>query len=100
MIDFDNIDPLLMLARGRYATIRSAHEDSKKQLAILCGGLSAASAQVLRAMQPDSGEPDMAHVNALLASCRAAIDKINACADEVKSLGEQRAALKPVAWPK
>lgn len=100
MLDLDTIDPALMLARGKYATVRSAHEESKKQLAILCGGLSAASAQVLNAMQPKVGEPDMAHVKALVASCRASIDKIDACADEVSALSEQRAALKPIAWPR
>lgn len=100
MIDLDQIDPALILARGKYATIRSAHEEAKKQLQILCGGLSASSAQVLRAMQPDNGEPDMEHVRALLANCRAAIEKIDTCADEIQALSEQRTALKPEAWPR
>lgn len=101
MLDLSKLDQATLLARGQYATVRSAHEDQKKSLQVLCGGLSAISVQVLRAMQPDNdASADMAHVAALLANGRAAVDNIAACTERIASLAEQRAALKPVAWPK
>lgn len=100
-MDFSTIPDAVMLARGQYSTCRAAHEDEKKRLQILCGALSAHSAQVLRAMQPDNdGSPDMENVAGLLARARTLIAEMDECATTIQSLAEQRAALRPIAWPK
>lgn len=97
MIDLSKIDESLLLARGSYATVRSSHEDSKKELSVLCGKLSAVASQVLRKMQPDNDEvPDS--VEDLLSSGRATIDRMEATAKQIESLAKQRAELKKDAW--
>ena len=99
MLDLNELPQALLLARGQYATVRSAHEDSKKQLQILCGKLGATSAQILRAMQPDNdGVP--AGVGELMETCRTTMDLIESMAMQIQALAQQRADLKPVAWPR
>lgn len=98
-MNLDAIPSDIIIARGQYATVRSAHEDEKKRLQVLCGALSATSAQILRGMQPDNdGDPDMVDVNAKISQCRKLVDDIAVCASTVSDLAEQRAALKPAAW--
>lgn len=99
MLDLNELPQALLLARGQYATVRSAHEDSKKQLQMLCGKMGATAAQILRAMQPDNdGVP--ASVAELMATCRTTLDMIDSTAMLIESLAQQRAELKPLAWPK
>lgn len=99
MLDLNELPQALLLARGQYATVRSAHEDSKKQLQILCGKLGATSAQILRAMQPDNdGVP--ANVGELMDTCRTTMDLIESTTMQIQALAQQRADLKPVAWPR
>lgn len=101
MTNLDDWPEDLLIARGKYATIRSEHEDAKKRMQILCGGLNTASTQILRAVQP---EGDAAHdevaVRDLLAVCRKAVEDIEACAASIRGLALHRAQLKPIAWPK
>lgn len=99
MLDLNELPQALLLARGQYATVRSAHEDSKKQLQILCGKLGATSAQILRAMQPDNdGVP--ANVGELMDTCRTTMDLIESMTMQIQALAQQRAELKPLAWPR
>lgn len=99
MIDLTTIDQDTIIARGQYATVRSAHEDEKKRLSVLCGQLSSAASQVLRYMQPPEGDtPEMGAVLDLIDIARATINKIEACATEIEALDMQRRALKQVAW--
>lgn len=99
MIDLTAIDTETIIARGQYATVRSAHEDEKKRLSILCGQLSSASSQVLRYMQPPEGDtPEIGAVLGLLSNGRETLDKIEACVTEIENLAMQRAALKQAAW--
>jgi hypothetical protein len=99
MIDLTTIDQETLIARGQYSTIRGAHEDEKKRLAILCGQFSAVSSQVLRCMQPSNDDqPDMAAVRELLETGRAALASIEQCVADIESLASQRAALKGSAW--
>lgn len=99
MIDLTTIDPDTITARGQYATIRSAHEDQKKRLAILCGQFAAVAPQILRYMQPDNDDtPEIGAVLDLLSLGRETLDKIEACVAEIEGLAMQRAALKQAAW--
>jgi hypothetical protein len=99
MIDLATIDQDTIIARGQYSTVRSAHEDEKKRLAILCGQFSSISSQVLRLMQPDSdATPDMETVRGLIASGRELLGKITESVGEIEGLAGQRAALKDTAW--
>ncbi len=99
MIDLTAIDQDTITARGQYATVRSAHEDQKKRLAVLCGHFSSIAPQVLRHMQPDNDtQPNMEAVRGLLAEGREALAKMEACVAEIEGLAMQRAALKDTAW--
>jgi len=101
MLDLTTIPEDTIIARGQYATVRSAHEDAKKQLSILCGQFANIAPGVLRAMQPAEDEaPDMRTVNELLATGAATLSKIEACIDDIEKLSMQRAALKHAAWGK
>ena len=99
MIDLTTIDNDIIVARGQYATVRSAHEDEKKRLSILCGQLSSTASQVLRQMQPaDDDAPDGATVGGMLDSARATLGEIEKCVNNIEGLAVQRAALKQSAW--
>jgi hypothetical protein len=99
MIDLTAIDQDTIVARGQYSTVRSAHEDQKKRLAILCGQFGSIAPQILRLMQPDGDAiPDMEAVRALVADGRAILGKISDCVSEIEGLAMQRAALKQAAW--
>ena len=99
MIDLTSLPQDVLLARGEYATVRSAHEDAKKALQIECGKLGATSAQVLRAMQPDSDAMPTSPQE-LLATARNTLNMIETITLEIQSLAKQRAELKPKAWPR
>jgi len=99
MIDLTTIDQETLIARGQYSTVRGAHEDEKKRLAILCGQFSAVSSQVLRCMQPDGdAQPDMAAVHELLETGRQALARIEQCVSAIEGLAAQRVSLKDAAW--
>jgi hypothetical protein len=99
MIDLTSIDQDTIIARGQYATVRSAHEDEKKRLAILCGQFTSISSQVLRLMQPDGdAAPDMDTVRGLITSGEELLGKITVSVGEIEGLAMQRAALKQAAW--
>jgi hypothetical protein len=99
MIDLTTIDQDTIIARGQYATVRSAHEDEKKKLVINCGQFSSIAAQITRLMQPDGDTPpDMGAVNDLLSFGRNLLNKIDEGAVEIEALALQRAALKQAAW--
>lgn len=99
MIDLTKIAPETIIARGEYATVRGAHEDAKKTLAVLCGQLSGAAGQVLRQMQPsEDAVPES--VESLLRGARNTLTLIEATAQQIESLARQRAELKQSAWGK
>ena len=97
MIDLDNNE--LMIARGRYSTVRGQHEDAKLALSKLCGQLGATAAQVLRRMQPDNDDVPES-VAELMEGCRNTLTLMDACVAEIEELAKQRAALRGPAWGK
>lgn len=99
MIDLSTIDPVTLENRGAYSTVRSAHEDAKKLLQMLCGQLASTATKVLRRMQPDNDAVPES-VDALLAEARNTITLMEACVTDIESLSAQRASLRPLAWPK
>lgn len=99
MIDLTSIDTETIIARGQYATVRSAHEDEKKNLSILCGQLSSTASQVLRYMQPDGdATPEINGVLEMLSAARDTLTKIDVCVANIETLAMQRGALKQAAW--
>lgn len=99
MIDLTTIDNETIIARGQYATVRSAHEDEKKRLSILCGQLSSTSSQVLRYMQPSEDDVlDATAVGEMLDAARGTLEGIQKCVATIEGLAMQRAALKQSAW--
>jgi len=99
MIDLSKIDPAILENRGAYSTVRGAHEDAKKSLQMLCGELASTATKVLRRMQPDNDDVP-ASIDDLLTQARNTLTMMEACASNIESLAEQRAQLKPLAWPK
>lgn len=99
MIDLATIPPAILENRGAYSTVRAAHEDAKKSLQMLCGELASTATKVLRRMQPDNDDiPD--GIADLFLNARNTLTMMENCAAEIESLAVQRAALKPLAWPK
>lgn len=97
-MNLDDIPDDLLLARGRYSTVRAMHEDQLKYLQILTGQLAAAGSQILRTMQPTDGEE--ADISALVAASHKTLEHIEITATAINELAEQRATLRPLAWPK
>lgn len=98
-MDLTTIPDSVLLARGKYSTVRAEHEDAKKQLQILCGRLSSIGSQILRQAQP-SGEQELhsGDVAEQIMAGRVALDEIQACIANIEQLQAQRKALKPEAW--
>lgn len=100
-MDINELPTALLLARGKYASVRAEHEETKKRAQILCGSISAGAAQILRAVQPDNNAViDAVHVASLIAAMRKALDEAEQCADMIGKLSALRAELKPMAWPR
>lgn len=97
MIDLTKIDDETLIARGKYSTIRAAHEDSKKQLSVLCGELSATASKVLHQMQPSNDEMPVP-VAGLIAAGRATLDEMDVCTQRILGLAQQKQDVKPLAW--
>lgn len=98
-MDIDQLPQSLLLARGRYSTLRAMHEDELKHLSMLCGQLSAISSQVLRLMQP-ADDSNVADVSTILQDGRMLLDRLEACSKNIVILAAKKAELKPQAWPK
>jgi hypothetical protein len=94
---FDDTD--LMLARGKYSTIRAEHEETKQQLQILTGLLTSNAAQILKGVQP-ADDRTAIDVSNLLCNMRFIVTDIDKCVMRIAELAKQRAELKPTAWPK
>lgn len=92
--DLSAIDQSVIIARGQYATVRSAREDALKLLSRMCTDLQSLPSMVLRAVQEGH------EAGALLK----AIDDLSARLKEqtqtVLDLHSQKEALKPEAWGK
>lgn len=100
-MDLTTIPDSVLLARGKYSTVRAEHEDAKKSLQILCGKLTSAGTQLLRMAQPDGdAKIDAANVSMALQTARNTVDEIEACIAYIDALALQRLALKPEAWGK
>jgi hypothetical protein len=99
MIDLTKIPDDTLMARGKYSTIRGAHEDEKKRLAILAGELGTAATQILRRMQPDNDDVPES-VDELFEGARATLEKMDACVTSIYGLATKRKELKPLAWAK
>ncbi|MBV8060809.1 MAG: hypothetical protein JO253_04705 [Alphaproteobacteria bacterium] len=100
-MDLTTIPDEVLLARGKYSTVRAEHEDAKKSLQILCGKLTSAGTQLLRMAQPDGDGPmDTKNVSMALQTARNTIGEIESCIAYIDSLAIQRAELKPIAWRK
>lgn len=99
MLDLATIPVAILEHRGAYSTVRAAHEDAKKQLQILCGQLSSVSTQILRRMQPDNDAVPESIAD-LFVRARATVAEMEKCVDQIESLAQQRADLRPLAWPK
>ena len=97
MIDLTKISDDTLMARGAYSTIRAAHEDAKKELAVLCGEMSSTATRILRQMQPGEDEVPVA-IDVLLNTARATLDLIEGCAWRIESLAAQKQGVRHQAW--
>lgn len=97
MINLDDIDESLLIARGKYSTIRAEHEDKKKALSIESGKLQSIASQVLKRMQPDNEEVPES-VSDLILKGRAHIDEMERIVSDIEALAALRKELKREAW--
>lgn len=92
MIDFADISPDLIVARGQYATVRSALDDSLKSMQSLCGAVAARSAEILRVVQ------DGEDTAPLFEDARKKLSAMESLSKEIIALRAQKEELKPFAW--
>lgn len=67
-----------------------------KELQVLCGGLSSAAAQILRAAQKEDDQAIPLY--SLIANAGGMVQEIEKLTAEIESLAKQKADLKPLAW--
>lgn len=92
-------DTALMLARGRYSTIRARHEDLLKDLQKTAGMLTGLTAQILKGAQTDVDD-GLTNVNLLIDKARELIEDMQQITENVEHLAKKKAELKPQAWPR
>ena len=98
MINFEKFDSEMLLARGKYSTVRKEHEQAKKELSQLVGKLTSCASQILRKMQPDFGDaPD--DITDLLELGRWTISEMEKTAARITSLAQQKEDFRSIAWP-
>lgn len=101
MIDLAQIPEELILARGRYATVRAAHEDEKARMAKLGGNLNSLVSMLVKMVQPDEGnEFGLQQLDNIIDAMRENVTLMAECGGKIHSLGAQRNQLKEEAWPK
>tara|TARA_R110000868_G_C10972514_1_gene770268 strand:- start:5406 stop:5714 length:309 start_codon:yes stop_codon:yes gene_type:complete len=98
MINFENYDSEMLLARGKYSTIRKEHEQAKKELSQLVGKLTSCASQILRKMQPDFDDVPASQSD-LLELARWTITEMEQTAARITSLAQQKEDLRSIAWP-
>lgn len=96
MIDFDQLDPAVIIARGQYSTVRSAHEDALKELQLACSNFAGFTTGILRAAQSDKDQsfPGAEDFD----KGRALIDEIEKIVANIEELHKQKNSLKALAW--
>jgi hypothetical protein len=88
-MDLDNVDPELILARGRYATVNGAYKDLMKSMQMLS---QKACDEIRRGLQEESAiQFDLAHC-----SC----ERLMEMADLAAELKAQKDELYKAAWGK
>lgn len=92
--DLSTVDQNVIIARGQYATVRSAREDALKLLSRQCTDLQSLPSMVLRAVQEGQ------EVGALLAAIDDLSVRLKEQTQAVLDLHEQKEALKSDAWGK
>lgn len=92
--DLSTVDQNVIIARGRYATVRSAREDALKLLSRQCTDLQSLPSMVLRAVQEGQ------EVGALLAAIDDLSVRLKEQTQAVLDLHAQKEALKSDAWGK
>lgn len=98
MIDLAKIPAVLLENRGAYSTVNSAYKDQLVNMQKLTGQLSSFASAILHRVQPKEGEPQS--VKELIESARETLDSMDACADSIASLHEQKTQIYVLAWPK
>jgi len=93
-LDLTAFDNDVLLARGKYATVRGAREDAVKALQVQCSQLQSIPSIVLRHVQ--EGQT----VDELLAQVDTVVAAIKEQVVTVLDLHRQKEALKPEAWGK
>ncbi len=96
-MDLDAIDTETIIARGKYSTVRAAHEDAIKALQVACAALTSTGSRLLKKAQPDGDEVPESPAE-LIDEGRQALDRAAALFATVAELAEQKRSLRPAAW--
>lgn len=97
MYDLSQLSDEVKIARGEYSTVRSVHEDSKKELQERCGELMSLIPKILNHGQAnDEMFIDMA--DEFLREMRRGSWKVKKTLKRMRSLAKQRKELKEKAW--
>ena len=95
MIDLSTIPDAVKIARGEYSIVRSAHEDSKKELQERCSEMMALIPQILK-----YGQGDEDKALDLLAELRRGMWKVKPLLKRMQLLSAQKQELRLKAWGK
>ncbi len=97
MLDLDNIDEAILIARGKYSTLRSAQKKELERLREQCTLLQTQATATLRNLQDNQSDDSTDRV---LANTRAVMIEIEKSAASIIELRTLLNELRPIAWPK
>lgn len=95
MLNLDDISQEVLIARGKYSTVKGEHEEAKRKLHGLCSRLQIAMTVTLK--RSTSNPPE--DVSDEILQMRQLLDEIDRVTVRIESLSAQRKALKEAAWP-
>ena len=99
MIDLTNIPDDVLVARGQYSTVNSAHKDTMRKMAELSSDMMTLTGQMLRKVQDTNYTPDSTLPQTII-DARYTLTEMENTVIEIESLTKQKLALREKAWPK
>lgn len=98
MINFEEYDDAILIAKGKYSILLKEQKLQKKLLCDLNQSLTSCTTLICARMQPKFNDVPQ-NVDDLLGSANSIIKQIDTCTQKIISLAQQMDDIFTIAWP-
>lgn len=97
MTDLDTIDEVILIARGKYSTLRSEQKKELERLRLVCTEFQSVPAAILKNLQsPNSAE----RIVEMIKDARATLDDLEKSAVNMDAMQAKLNEIRQIAWAK